>query len=342
MLRLPGASGVTRTGAIRMSVMCSALALMAALSACQKSGDAAGEVVVTTASVDTTGYARPQLNSGEPKDGDVRLESVPPTVAGAFIDARWYGPGNEGDYVDIVPSGYTTTSGEISYAYVRETTDSGLRVRAPINPGQYEVRYVLQMPTERLVKAAVPLEVIAATATLEAPEAAQGGETLSVDWTGPAGEGDYIDIVPENATATTGEIAYAYTRNGNPASLRAPGETGAYKLRYVLEGPDGRRVIASKALAVTTPEAALTTPEAVEPGADFEVTWTGPGYEGDYVDLVPKGYEETSGELAYFYTRSGETGSLKAPDQRGEYDIRYVLEAPGGRMVLAQSSLTVE
>ena len=52
-----------------------------------------------------------------------------------------------------------------------------------------------------------------------------------------------------------------------------------------------------------------------------------------------------SGELAYFYTDAspdGRTGTLTAPEAAGEYDIRYVLEAAGGRKVIARVPLTVQ
>ena len=63
------------------------------------------------------------------------------------------------------------------------------------------------------------------------------------------GGSDYIDIVTAGHTETSGEITYAYTRDGSPAKLTAPGKAGAYQIRYVLEGPGGRKVLATSTLA---------------------------------------------------------------------------------------------
>ena len=73
----------------------------------------------------------------------------------------------------------------------------------------------------------------------------------------------------------------------------------------------------------------------------MKVEWTGPKRRGDYVDLVKKGETATSGELSYFYTDRDNSSELTAPAEAGDYEIRYVLEAPGGRQVLAKRSLTV-
>ena len=85
-------------------------------------------------------------------------------------------------------------------------------------------------------------------------------------------------------------------------------------------------------------------PEAVEAGTTFGVEWTGPQARGDYIDLVPAGQVEASGELAYYYVERSQdgTGELTAPEQAGSYEVRYVLEAPGGRRVLARVPLSVQ
>lgn len=281
------------------------------------------------------------VNEGEPVDGEVTL-SVPATaMAGTEIALAFTGPANARDYIDIVPRGYDQTSGEMVYIYIPAALERGT-LRVVTTPGEYDVRYVLDLKGVRSVKAVQPLTVTAAEATLDAPASASGGEALSVAWTGPAGQGDYIDLVRQGHSATSGEITYAYTANGNPASLNAPGAAGDYELRYILEGPGGRKVLASSPLAVTLPEAQLTAPEAASPGERVIVEYEGPMRSGDYVDLVRRGYIATSGEMAYFYADGRSANELVMPDEAGEYDIRYVMEAPGGRAVLAKQTIRVE
>jgi Ca-activated chloride channel family protein len=257
-----------------------------------------------------------------------------------MIEAGWTGPGNRDDYIDLVPRGYANTSGEITYVYVRDAMPVA-KLRVPTSPGDYEVRYVVQLANERKVKASAPVTVTAATATVTVPPKAESAEPLQIAWQGPAGEGDYIDIVPAGYTQTSGEITYAYTKDGNPAKLTAPGKSGAYEVRYVLEGTGGRKILSSAPLEVTQPAATLTAPDMVAKSAPFKVEWTGPNRAGDYVDLVKKGATATSGEIAYFYTDKGSPGELTAPAGAGEYDLRYVLEGPGGRQVLVRRAVRV-
>jgi Ca-activated chloride channel family protein len=57
--------------------------------------------------------------------------------------------------------------------------------------------------------------------------------------------------------------------------------------------------------------------------------------------LVNRGVTALSGELSYFYTDRNSASDLTAPNEAGEYDVRYVLEAPGGRQVIAKAPVRV-
>lgn len=280
------------------------------------------------------------VNEGEPVDGDVTLTLPATAAAGTEIAPVFTGPANASDYIDIVPRGYTQTSGELAYIYIAQAAAGG-KLRVLTTQGDYDVRYVLDLKGERIVKAVQPLTITAATATLAAPASATGAEPLTVTWTGPAGEGDYIDVVPKAYAKTSGEIVYAYTSNGNPAKFSAPGSRGEYEIRYVLEGPGGRKVLASAPLTVTAATASLTAPDAAGKGETVVVVYEGPKRDGDYVDLVKAGYIATSGELSYFYANGTAANELTLPAEAGAYDIRYVMEAPGGRIVLAKRTITV-
>lgn len=264
---------------------------------------------------------------------------------GRAFQVTWKGPAEAGDYIDIVPQGYVRFEGELSYVYVAD--GNPVAIRAPGKPGDYLLRYVLAAPEGRKLITQVPLKVTDAEVSLSFPAVVMAGTTLDIFWKGPAAAGDYLDLVPAGTADIGGELAYFYVEqsgDGESATLMTAGEAGDYLVRYVLEGPDGRRVLASEPLVLTAPEAGIVAPVAVEAGATFGFEWTGPNAGGDYVDLVPRGYAEISGELAYFYTGSstdGRTGTLTAPDQAGEYDVRYVLNAAGGRKVIARVPLTV-
>src|SRR5690606_28053033 len=111
-----------------------------------------------------------------------------------FISAGWKGPGNKGDYIDLVPKGYKKIGGELTYAYAKEEPE--LQLRAPTKPGEYQIRYVLNPGGDRRVLAEVSLVVTEADATLSLPATVNAGSLIHVFWTGPSGESDYIDVVP--------------------------------------------------------------------------------------------------------------------------------------------------
>jgi Ca-activated chloride channel family protein len=311
-------------------------ALALALAGCTKKEAAPAPPAAPNPSTPPSGQT---INTGSPVDGEATVTAPSAVGVGAPIEAGWTGPGNSGDYIDLVPRGITTTSGEIVYAYTRNAIPVA-KLRAPTTPGEYDVRYVVQLAGERKVKATAPLTVSAAAATLTVPPNAEVGEPLTIAWEGPAGAGDYLDIVPAGHSAPSGEITYAYAKAGNPSNLTAPGKSGAYEIRYVLEGPGGRKILTSSPLAVTQSAATLNAADTVAKGSKVKVEWTGPNRRGDYVDLVKKGHAPVSGELSYFYT-SSTSNELTAPAEAGDYEIRYVLEAPGGRQVLARWPLRV-
>jgi len=85
--------------------------------------------------------------------------------------------------------------------------------------------------------------------------------------------------------------------------------------------------------------ATLTSPATAIAGANVAVAWTGPNNTADYIDLVKKGSTATSGELSYFYLANAP--DLTAPAEAGEYEVRYILDSPGGKFVFARIPLMV-
>lgn len=263
---------------------------------------------------------------------------------GANFDVTWTGPGDAEDYVDLVPAGTKEIGGELSYAFVDKKTPSAT-LRAPGKPGTYDVRYVWTGPDKRHVLATAQVEVGDAKVALLAPASLPAGTAFEVTWKGPGQQGDYVDIVPKGHQEPAGEIAYWHTDSGNPAKLKAPGDPGAYELRYVLDAAGGRKVLVSVPLEVTKASAHLAFPPAAPGGTDFTVSWQGPNSSGDYVDIVPADHTETSGEITYAFlehSQDGETVDLKLPGKPGAYVVRYILDAAGGRRELVRAPLTVE
>ena len=155
-----------------------------------------------------------------------------------------------------------------------------------------------------------------AQASLTAPDTAPRGSTLQVGWEGPDGETDTIQI----GKPGEGYVAYAYTRDGNPATLVLPIETGTYELRYMQNDSE---MIASRPIEITDAEISLTAPETAAAGSVIDVGWVGPDQNGDNIQI---GLPGDGGYSAYTYTSAGNPVQVQMPAEPGTYELRYVFQ----------------
>jgi Ca-activated chloride channel homolog len=284
------------------------------------------EVRYVTGQSNTVLARRPLLVT----EATARVEAPTDLVAGAPFSAMWTGPNNAGDYITIVPAD-APEGAYLDYAYTDAGSPSTLR--APVDGGAYEVRYVTGQGDRTLASARTT--VTAAATGLRVPREVAAGDAFEVDWTGPNNAGDYVTIVPAGADEGA-YLDYAYTDRGNPSMLKAPVDAGAYEVRYV--AGQGDRTLASTTITVTGTSASVEAPARVAPGGPFEVAWTGPGHDSDYVTIVPVGADEGS-YLDYAYLSSGNPATLTAPEEAGRYEVRYVFGS--GDRTLASTPIEV-
>ena len=173
-------------------------------------------------------------------------------------------------------------------------------------------------------------------ATLSGPATVEGGKSFEVTWTGPNALGDYVTIVPAGAEKWTDE-SYFDTAVGNPGKLVAPTTAGPYALWYV-SGPDDS-ILARVAITVTPFVGALTGPDSVVAGTQFEVGWNGPNGPGDYVTIVAKGTAGWTNE-SYFDTANANPGPLVAPITPGDFELWYVTGRDGKTMATKPIKVT--
>lgn len=70
-------------------------------------------------------------------------------------------------------------------------------------------------------------------------------------------------------------------------------------------------------------DARLNAPDALTAGQSFQVGWSGPGGQWDYITLVRRGAPE--GEYGrYAYIRDGNPLTMQAPADAGGFELRYV------------------
>lgn len=244
------------------------------------------------------------------------LEAPAQANAGAEVDVGWNGADSGRDFITIVPVGFPEGRYQ-KYKYL--SAGNPAELLAPDKPGDYEVRWLSGgsgYPTR--VKRA--LRVLPVSATLEAPSAMDAGKPLEVRWTGPDNPRDFITIVPKG-TPERKYAKYVYASAGSPAKLMAPDQEGEYEIRY-LTGQD-YLTLAARPLLVGAVSATLEAPAAIDAGEAISVKWTGPNNPRDFITIVPSGTPERK-YAKYVYAKTGNPAEMQAPDEPGQYEIRYL------------------
>jgi hypothetical protein len=244
------------------------------------------------------------------------LEAPPTVEVGGSLKVIWMGPNNKGDFISIDAAGAPDrTYG--NYAY--PATGNPVAVRAPDQPGDYLLRYHLA-DSYRVISSR-PLRVGAVATTLEFPASARAGGTLSVAWTGPGKQGDFISIdgvgAPDRKYGS-----YAYAEQDKSIEVRVPDEPGDYLVRYHLASSYG--VIGSAPLKVEAVTASLAAPATVPARSVFEVRWEGPDNPGDFVTVVAPTAKDREYGASNGYTQRGNPARLEAPRAAGNYELRYL------------------
>jgi Ca-activated chloride channel homolog len=252
-------------------------------------------------------------------------------IAGQVVSVEWRGPDYELDYLSVAEVG-SRGSQTVNYSYTRG--GAPLDLVMPVQPGTYELRYVLNQGDTVLFSK--PITITPVTASLSTPDTAKAGQTLVINWAGPNYDLDYV-AVSEIGSRGSATINYAYTRNGNALEIAMPANPGRYEIRYVVN--QGNTVLVRREIEVSAVTADLSVADQAKAGTTIIVTWTGPDYARDYVSVAKIG-SRGSATLTYAYTRNGPNLELDLPDTPGEYEIRYVMNQ--GNTVLATKTISVK
>jgi len=265
------------------------------------------------------------------------LDAPDTASAGAAIEVSWTGPNTRSDFVTVTRPD-AEDSAFMRYFYTLNS-EGAKSLAMPIEPGDYEIRYVFVGSSgegggDNQVIARRPITITAVDATLDAPDTAQAGQTIAVEWTGPATRSDFITVVLPDAPDKA-YTDYKYARNGSPANIRMPLDKGDYELRYVQKG---NKVLARRPISISGAAASLSVPETAKVGAEISVEWEGPKERSDFItvtkpDAASKAYTD------YAYTRNGSPSKITMPLEPGDYEIRFV---QNNKKVLARQAITIE
>ncbi|HEY8995509.1 MAG TPA: hypothetical protein VIM71_12645 [Lacunisphaera sp.] len=277
-------------------------------------------------------------SAGEPASPASAAEELPAelhapeaTTIAMRLEISWQGPANRDDFIaiarpDQAPGAF------VERTLVRE--GNPLKVWAPSDPGDYEVRYVIGRGAK--VLATAPLAVAGIPAKVASAGPVSAAAWIEVQWEGPARDGDSITVAGP-AQAPGASLARTSVKEGNPLKVRAPSDPGAYEVRYILGR--GNRLLASAPVTVTPVTAGITPPASATAGAEFGVPWQGPGYPEDFVSIA-RADQPPGASLHAASIRKGNPAKLRAPKEPGTYEVRYILGR--GNRLLAKAVITIK
>lgn len=253
----------------------------------------------------------------EIKKAEVSLSAPEEAVAGSLVKVEWEGPGNSGDFLTIV----SKLAPEKSYSKVTYTKSahSVVDVPVPMDIGESEIRYVAGAGRQTLAR--IPILVKAAEISLKAPEEATVGNTIRIEWEGPANKGDFITLVNKSAAERYYQKV-AYVVRGKPVvEILAPMEPGDMEIRY-LAGAN-RETLGRVDLKLMEADIQIHPPDEAMTNQRISIRWAGPQNQNDFLVIVPAGSpDRQNGPSAY--TAQGSPASLLTPREAGNYEIRYI------------------
>lgn len=264
-------------------------------------------------------------------------------LGGATISIEWAGPATQSDFITVTEVD-AKAGNYLDYFYTKDSA-SPHELNMPVKPGAYEIRYVFvgkadnRGASENRIIARRAITIEQAGATLNGPDRANTGEAISIVWTGPTGNGDFVTVTAPDA-ADKNYMDYKYTANGSPSKIRMPLKPGDYELRFVQKGGlQGYKVLARKSIKVVEVEASISGPKTALVGSEIKVDWTGPvGASGDFITITaPDASERTYKD--YAYTKNGSPSKIEMPIEPGTYELRFV---QNNSKVIARQKITVE
>ena len=264
--------------------------------------------------------------------------TAPATVTfGTEFEVSWGETVHPRDWITIVPVGAKEGA---HLMYQRVESHDKVSLRAPAEPGLYEVRYVLDEGSKTL--ASSPIEVVTAEQSVSAPATVRAESEFTVSWGETIHPRDWITIVPVGAKEGV-HLMYRRVESHDNIALRAPAEPGLYEVRYVLD--EGSKTLASVAVEIVAADAplddgaGLSVPATAAPGATITVSWTVAPEDADRrVALAKADAPDFTWISAHPVGAETETEIL-LPDEPGQYEVRFL--DLGSQSVLGRAIIAV-
>ena len=182
---------------------------------------------------------------------------------------------------------------------------------------------------------ALAAEQANAEASLAAPEKTKARHTIRVEWKGPRGRGDAIQLFDPKGNDGHGqqvrEMRLIPRRAVDPiVEFAAPAEPGTYELRYW--SGTRKTALVTRLIEVIPGTIEISAPATVEGAGTITIQWQGPGGEYDIVRLHDENADYGNhGERQIVRQRrvragdfEGKRVELIAPTVPGKYELQYI------------------
>jgi Ca-activated chloride channel family protein len=252
-------------------------------------------------------------------DFDASIEAPDEVIAVTKLTVTARGPVAQQHWIGFAPKGSPASAYR---DYERPTgPTSVIELTAPAEPGDYELRYVLNESERVLV--AKPIKVLPASAGIEAPSSAEAGSDITVRARGPNDPKHWIGFAPAGSPPSTYRHYVRPDGEVTTAILYVPAQPGAYEIRFVLN--ESEKVLFSHPITVTEAQASVKGPAEVRAGATITVSAEGPPAARHWIGFAPAG--SAAGTYRDYARPTGRQSQveLTAPEQPGDYELRYVL-----------------
>ena len=267
----------------------------------------------------------------------VSLEAPSTISAGKNFTVRWTGPANERDFIALARVDQSNGNEYESFKYLMNESNEVI-LTAPGVQGNYEIRYVQRNGYEILSRKAISVGEV--SATLNGLQEADAGSQITIQWTGPQNERDFISLARIDQLNGGQYETYKYVSDDTDnVTLTVPGIPGEYEIRYVLRSD--YQIIARQSLTVRDVTASLIAPPRVEAGTQIAVQWIGPSNDRDFITLARTDQLNGGQYETYKYVK-GDSNQvvMTVPGIPGDYEIRYVLNSD--YQIIARNLLTVD
>jgi hypothetical protein len=291
-----------------------------------------GSVKIKASWAGSPGVANTGVGSepANPPEATASLDAPETADMASRFDVLWTGPANTDDYISVARPSQPAGS-NLGIARIRE--GNPVKLWAPSEPGEFELRYVVARGAKVLATRAIRINAVSATVDATGP--VKEADWVDVAWTGPGYAGDFVSIAKPGSAAGA-SVSQARLNQSSPLKVRVPSDAGEYEVRYVLGR--GAKVLAKTQLTVTAVSGSVQAPATAVAGSDFQVRWTGPGYAEDFIALA-RPDQSPRASIATRRTAQGNPATLRAPKEPGVYEVRYMLGR--GSRPLGTATITV-